>query len=76
MRKRESDPDRWIGLPKFLEDEDLSPDDLLRLAEADRLPPHAWVGNACLVDRSKRFSWRQLVELDGLIPLASAEMRA
>lgn len=70
--------DRWIPVCQFIEEEQLELDDLFRFADAKLLPPHAWVGSSCLVDRRKLFSWRQLVELDGLVPSArvKAEMGA
>ncbi len=70
--------DRWISVRQFIEEEQLELNDIFRFADAKRLPPHAWVGKACLVDRRKLFSWRQLVELDGLVPstVVKAEMGA
>ncbi len=67
--------DRWTPLREFMAAQHLSPDDLVRLADAKRLPPHIWIGDACLVDRRRLFSWRQLVELEGLLPQCTAAER-
>lgn len=64
--------DRWVPLSQFIEDERLDADDLVRLADARRLPPHAWLDDLCMVDRSRLYSWRQLLRLEGIdLPSAS-----
>ena len=58
--------DRWIPVRQFIEEERLGLDDLFRLADAKRLPPHSWLGKTCLIDRSRIFSWRQILQLEGI----------
>lgn len=72
LEKHNGSSDRWAPLSEFVAEQHLTPDDLVRLADAKRLPPHIWIGDACLVDRRRLFSWRQLVKLEGLLPQRTA----